>query len=96
MATSHQVQCTMKSNRSTAHECITHIGGQNGDGTRWKLSKAEAIAGIEDKKWSFYVARPGSPRVDVTIAKTAEGHKYLKTTADGVMPNNLLTLPNCP
>jgi hypothetical protein len=30
------------------------------------------------------------------IIATHLGHKYLKTTADGVHPDNLLALPECP
>ncbi|WP_373565454.1 DUF3892 domain-containing protein [Bradyrhizobium diazoefficiens] len=25
-----------------------------------------------------------------------EGHKYIKTTADGIQPDNLLSLAECP
>jgi len=33
--------------------------------------------------------------VDVIIA-VHNGNEYLKTTADGLHPNNLLALPDCP
>jgi hypothetical protein len=35
-------------------------------------------------------------RVDVIVAVSAAGNKYLKTTADSEQPNNLLALPECP
>jgi Protein of unknown function (DUF3892) len=89
-----QVSCINKTPRNDPHLRIQNIGGINPDGTQWKLSEDEAIAGIESGEWSFYV-NVGGQRVDVTIA-THEGHKYLKTTADGLHPNNLLALDECP
>ncbi len=95
MASRHQVLCVNKSDRDNPHERITHIGGKNDDGTRWRLTQQEAIQGIESGKWSFYVSRGGST-VDVIVATSRYGHKYLKTTADNEQPNNLLSLPECP
>jgi hypothetical protein len=85
------INCINKSNRPSAHERIRGIGG----GNRWKLSLDDAIAGIEQGKWSFYVSMNGKS-VSVVIAKSADGHKYLKTLADGEQPDNLLSLPECP
>ena len=95
MADRHQVLCVNKSDRTNPHERITHIGGKNADGKRWKLTQQEAIQGIENGKWAFYVQRSGSNMVDVIVATSRYGHKYLKTTADGEQPNNLLSLPEC-
>jgi hypothetical protein len=50
-----QVKCISKSDRNNPHERILSIGGTNPDGARWKLSQQEAIAGIENGKWKFYV-----------------------------------------
>jgi hypothetical protein len=88
------VQCINKSDRFNPHERIIHIGGLNGDGSRWKLTQPAAIEGIENGKWIFYVEKPHI--VDVIVAVSRFGNKYLKTQADGDQPDNLLSLPECP
>lgn len=90
MASRHQVSCINKTNRNNPHE---RIGGQNG-GTRWALSQQDAIAAIEAGKYEFFVSR-GGHTVNVVIAVSAAGHKYLKTVADGLQPDNLLSLREC-
>lgn len=95
MADRHRVRCINKTQRSDPHERISHIGGVSSDGSPWGLAEDAAIAGIESGKWAFYVERPRGDRVDVIVASRL-GRKYLKTTADGDQPNNLLSLPECP
>ena len=95
MTTRAQIRCINKTNRFDPHDRIINIGGLNGDGTRWKLSQPKAIEGIENGTYSFYVSQ-NSRTVDVIVARSAYGHKYLKTTADGQQPDNLLSLPECP
>jgi len=95
MAQRVEVSCINKSDRTNAHERILNIGGQNSDGTRWKMSEDEAIAHIENGKYSFYVSKGGNT-VDVIVAVSRYGNKYLKTQPDGEQPNNLLSLPECP
>jgi hypothetical protein len=96
MATPVRVSCINKSDRYNPWERIINIGGQNADGTRWKMTQTQAIADIEAGKWAFYVERPAGDVVQVVVAVSAYGNKYLKTAADGDQPNNLLALPECP
>ncbi|MFT3991718.1 MAG: DUF3892 domain-containing protein [Luteolibacter sp.] len=95
MATEVEVKCINKTNRSSAHERISHIGGINANSTRWKLPLDQAIAGIENGTWAFFV-NVNYQKVKVIVATSAYGHKYLKTQNDGEQPNNLLSLPECP
>jgi hypothetical protein len=90
-----QVRCIRKVPRQDPHERIEGIGGVNPDGGRWYLTTDEAIAGIESRKYDFYVSL-AQRRARVIVARSASGRKYLKTEADGYAPNNLLALPECP
>ncbi|MEM9656095.1 MAG: DUF3892 domain-containing protein [Actinomycetota bacterium] len=91
-----QVRCVRKAERDNPWERIVGIGGVNDDGGRWYLRSDEAIDGIESSKYRFYVERPAGSSVWVIVAVSASGRKYLKTEADGLEPNNLLSLPECP
>jgi len=96
MPTSHQVTC-ITPDSTDADQRIDAIGGYSGaqNGGAWKLPIDEAIRGIENGTWSFWTKVNGR-QVDVIVAKRPNGRKYLKTTADGYEPNNLLALPRCP
>jgi hypothetical protein len=93
MAETYQVKCINKTDRYNPHERIQNIGGHD-NGKPWKVSQPDAIAGIESGKWRFFVSVNGKS-VWVIVA-VHNGHKYLKTEADGEHPNNLLSLPECP
>jgi hypothetical protein len=95
MAQDVRISCINKTNRMAADERISFVGGINADGTRWKLALDQAIAGVEQGKWRFWVSSGGNS-IWVVVAVSASGRKYLKTQNDGDQPNNLLSLPECP
>jgi hypothetical protein len=93
VATIAEVVCIHLREHYNAHQRIARIGVVNQDGTRWTLAESAAIVGIESGQYAFYV-NVGGKHVMVEVA-AHEGHKYLKTVADGYAPTNLLGLPEC-
>lgn len=92
MAVSVQIQWVRKADKIDPRDRITHIGGGNTENTRWTLTQAEAIAGIQTGSWVFYITKEGRS-VAVVVEVSSSGNKYLKTIADGEEPTHLLSLP---
>lgn len=78
--------------RVSGESRITALAGVEEDGGEWQLPLEAAIAAAEAGH-EFYVERPAGDRVRVRIATGRSGRQYLKTEADGDVPNNLLALP---
>lgn len=89
-----RVDCVSRTESQNPHERIGRLGGVNPDGTQWNLSELDAIDGIRDGTWRFWTTALGKS-VWVVIA-TRENREYLTTESDGLQPNNLLALPECP
>lgn len=95
MAKRARIRYANKTDIKKPHERITHVGGVNPDGKRWKRSIDEVVRDIESAEWEFYVEENGR-RVGVVRA-THNGHKHIKTTADDIQPDNVLPLlAECP
>jgi hypothetical protein len=95
MSVSVQIMCINKTNRQSAHERISHVGGVRSDGQRWKMTQEDAIMTTKNGTYRFYTSVRGSS-VWVVVARSSQGNEYLKTENDGEQPNNLLSLPECP
>jgi len=90
-----RISCVNKPIREDPDQPIHSVGGLLPDGTRWRLTLAEAIRLLK-RGHSFYVEEPAGDRVAVEIARSRWDNEYLKTVADYEEPNNLLALPECP
>lgn len=74
---------------------IVGFGGLNSDGSSWWMTRAQAVAMVEAKRFSFYVQFDSGP-VPVVVDQTPDGVKYLHTVSDGDPTDDLLKLPQCP
>jgi hypothetical protein len=96
MAKRAEIRCVNKNPRLDPHERITHVGGFVDK--QWKITTDQAISFMETPvdadRWTFYVTRGG--RTAEVIVASRNGRKYLKTENDGLTPDNLLSLPECP
>ena len=78
----------------SGHEHIVRLWWTNpGDGANDDNSRAEIVAWIEKENGKAYVEDAGGHRVNVGVVVPTSGSKYLRTYADGVWTNNLLSLP---
>jgi hypothetical protein len=86
---SKQVKCINKTDRTSRHERISHIGGDWG-----RITETEAIRQIHLDRNAYHV-KVGNYDTRVTIAIHL-GREYLKTESDTTIVDNLLSLKECP
>lgn len=95
MSPSHEIKWVCVSDKERLCGRILPVGGINPVGYPWKLSQEEAIKGIEEGRWSFYIVKKDIS-TKIVVAKNNQGHKYLKTGMDTEQTNILLMLPEIP
>lgn len=95
MATRHRVRCIHRTDRPEPPARVHAIGGANRDGSAWKLTQAEAVRGIDDGRWAFYLEGAAGGQVELVVAIDRLGRRYLRTAEDGDEPASLLALPEC-
>lgn len=91
-----RITCITKSIPQGGHQHITHVGNPQATGGGWKWPVAQVIESIDAKSNTFYVmdGRTGK-RANVGVVRPENGRPYLRTYADGVWTDNLLSLPSC-
>lgn len=62
---------------------------------RWSLPLEDAIEGVLNGTWSFFIELGVYDLVDVEVATSPSGQLYLKTEVDHDTPDELLFLPEC-
>ena len=95
MAERHRVACATTSDSTEPEHRIVRIGGTNTVGVKWRLTQDEAIDGIEGGRWDFFVVQRHGRPIDVVIARTPSGTKYLTTAGADDDQAELLHLPAC-
>ncbi|TDP60642.1 DUF3892 domain-containing protein [Roseateles toxinivorans] len=89
-----QITCITLSATNRQHEHITHVGGGAG---KWKWTVAQVVASIDAKTNTFFVQDPRSgKRANVGVVREAGKAPFIRTYADSVWTDNLLSLPACP
>lgn len=88
MAIRLEITCIAKTDRTDPHERIQTVGGHG-----FRYSQPDAIRRIEDGTNEFWTK--GGGKIAKVIVAAHDDRKYLKTTNDGVHPDNLLALPTC-
>jgi len=84
------VTCINKRDHKSAHQRIGYVGNPQG---KWRIAEDSAIQRIKSGSDSFYTLVNGR-RAEVVVA-THNRKEYLKTTADGYSPDNLLNMGEC-
>ena len=89
-----QVTCITKPHPQSPHEHITHLGNPS---VGWKWTREQIIASIDARTNTFFVIDPRTgKRAEVGVVREPGKQPYVRTYADGVYTNNLLSLDQCP
>lgn len=89
-----RVECIVKADPASPFQGIQSFGGRNKQGFNWRLSREQLIAKVRGGE-TFYVENPAGRRAELVIAHADNGVEYLRTLADGVGSDNLLSLRDC-
>lgn len=87
-----RVTCITKPQPQSSVEHITHLGGSG-----WKWTREQVITSIEAGTNTFFVTDPRTgQRANVRVVRPAGRAPYVRTSPDGDLYDNLLSLPQCP
>lgn len=89
-----QITCITKSGHLGGHEHITHAGNPAGS---WTWPVQQIVDSIEGGTNTFFVRDPVTgKRADVGVVRPQGRNPYIRTYADGLWNDNLLSLTSCP
>jgi hypothetical protein len=89
-----QVTCITKPNPQSPHQHITHLGNPSAG---WKWTRDQVITSIEARNNTFFVIDPRTgKRADIGVVRQNGRAPFVRTYADGVWNDNLLSLNQCP
>lgn len=87
-----QIRCINLSHTNGRHEHITHVGNPGVWDRRFTV--AEVVALIRAKSDTFFVLDGYGNRANVGVVEA--NPPYIRTYADSVWTDNLLSLTSCP
>jgi hypothetical protein len=88
------ITCITKPHPDSPHEHITELGNPRAN---WKWTREQVITSIDAKTNTFYTLAPNTgKRTDVGVVRPTGRPAYVRTHADGVWSDNLLSLDQCP
>ncbi len=93
-----KITCITKDNGNHAnpHQAITNFGWVNEETRASGTSTLATMIDFIERQGGVAYTRDAHNRVAyLTVRISSLGHKYLKTIADGVESDNLLSLPEC-
>lgn len=90
--TKHQITEIAVGSVAEYEDGIVKVRGPNQDGSYWTLFVSEAIRWLEEDRSRGFFVNVNGRQVDVVIATSANGRRYLRTAPDGYTGNNLLNL----
>jgi hypothetical protein len=89
-----QITCITKPHAHSAHEHITYVG--NPAWSVKRLTLEDAIRRIKNNVDTFYVKDARGNVVNVRVVPASAGRReHLRTYADGIPTDNLLSLNQC-
>jgi len=87
-----RILCTQKSTFGKHPTEITHVGGVNGRGEKWKISVEDAMEKIHSGSFDFYIVEN---LIEIPVTIHQEDPCSLVATGNGFLHNLLEDLPDC-
>ena len=88
-----EVTHILEAESDVPYRSVAAVGGTMAEGARWLVSQADAVRGVEEGRWSFYVCGRGGRKISLVVGCAEDGTRYLKGPKDPVDPVTLLLLP---